>query len=167
MSVLGRRAPRLVLPRGERLLAVARTEDGLLVGGSRNALHAGAPGEAPTASLAWERVQAADWDAETGELVVAEVGTWGEERVVHRWRPVDAGRLLQLVRERVTASVVLQRHRKVVGERGVRVVVRRAPSGAGEPEWFVEFDTGLDPADPAVRAAAQDLLAEARGLVGR
>ena len=61
-------------------------------------------------------------------LRVVEVGTWGEPRAEHRFASPSPGRLLELVRERVTASVVLQRHVPVRGRAGVRVIARRAPA---------------------------------------
>ena len=53
---------------------------------------------------------------------------WGEQRPEHAFAIDEPGRLLELVRERVTASVVLQRHVPVDGRRGVRVIARRAPA---------------------------------------
>ena len=51
------------------------------------------------------------------------------------------------------------------GRRGLRVVARRAPAGDREVTWVYEFDEGVDPADPAVRAVAEDALAAARAEV--
>ena len=59
--------------------------------------------------------------------------------------------LLQLVRERVSASVVLQRGRIVEGKRGLKVIGRRSPAG-GPIRWMFEYDDGLDPDDPGLRA---------------
>ena len=69
---------------------------------------------------------------------------------------------------RFTASVVLQRHEAVHGRRGVRVVGRRDPAGAGSSDvrWFFSYDEGVDPDDPFVEQAAQDALSVARGEVG-
>ncbi|MCM0622281.1 hypothetical protein [Nocardioides bruguierae] len=159
---------RIVGPRvrGEQPLVSATTQEGDVLVGTRAALHAGPPGGTPTVTVGWERVQAAEWDAESGLLTVSEVGQWGADRPVHRWHPEDPDTLLRLVRERVTATVVVQRHRAVVGEAGVRVVVRRAPTGDRALSWFYEFDEGVDPADPRVAEVARGLLAEAKGLVG-
>ena len=66
------------------------------------------------------------------------------------------------MRERVTASVCSTRHVAVTGRRGVRVVARRAPSGRSEVSWVYEYDEGIDPDDPVVRAAAETALARAR-----
>ena len=119
-----------------------------------------------TRRVPWEQVEAADWDRDTDTFRLSEVGTWGEQRPVHTAVLADPGRLLELVRERVTASVVLQRHVVVSGRRGLRVIARRAPSGAGGVQWVYEYDEGVDPDDPAVRALARDALEAMRHEVG-
>ena len=40
------------------------------------------------------------------------------------------------------------------------------PAGHGPIAWFVEYDDGLDPADPEVAAVVDEALASARGDVG-
>ncbi len=52
------------------------------------------------------------------------------------------------MRERVTASVVLQRHVPLTGRRGLRVIARRAPRGDRPLAWFYEYDEGVDPDGP-------------------
>ncbi len=155
--------PDLAVQRGERLLAWAET-DGTVVGGTRDALYLSLPDQA-VHRLPWEQVEAADWDAETETLRVSEVGTWGEQRVEHDLVLRDATRLLELVRERVTASMVYQQQVPLGPRRGLRVVARRAPSGREPVRWFYEYDEGVDPADPAVREAASQALAQARQQV--
>lgn len=153
-----KRAPRLAT--GERALARAVSPDGLTVAGTRDALHLG------DRRIPWETVEKADWDAEAGTLTVTEVGTWGEARPVHRVELSEPGRLLELVRERVTASVVLQRHVPVRGRRGLFVVARRAPRGDGPLQWVYEYEEGVDPDDPQVRRAAEEALAAAQHEIG-
>lgn len=154
------RAPRLAVGGGERVLASATAATGE-VGGTRDALYL--PG---AVRLPWEEVAAADWDPDEHTLTVTEVGRFGEERAVHVLRLEAAGRLLQLVRERVTASIALQRHVPVTARGSVRVLARQAPGRRGELSWFVEYDAGLDPADPAVDAVVQAALAAARADIG-
>lgn len=136
-------------------LASATTTDGQVVSGTRDTLAIG------DLEVPWERVHSADWDKESATLVVSVVD--GEPR---RLALTEPGRLVQLVRERVTASVVLQRHVPVSGRRGVVVVGRRAPSGRGSISWTLEFEAGIDPADPGVQAAAESALRQAREDVG-
>ncbi len=76
------------------------------------------------------------------------------------------GLVVQLVRERVTASVLFQRHVTVSGRRGLRVIARRAPSGGSDVQWVYEYDEGVDPSDPEVRSVAAAALAQAREQLG-
>lgn len=160
---LPRRRPSVELVAGESELARAESESGVVVG-TRDALYV--PTSVGHVRVPWEQVESADWDNEGNVLRVREVGTWGERRPEYLLTIADAGRLLELVRERVTATVVLQRHVAVDGSRGVRVIARRAPSGGRELSWLFEYDEGIDPDDPLVAHAAETALASAREEVG-
>ncbi len=166
-GVFGRR-PRTAIEvePGERVLAWAEATDGTVVAGSREAFYLADGAGEVSLRLPWERVEAADWDRDASVLQVAEVGTWGEQRVIHRVPLDDPRDLLQLVRERVTASIVLQRHVPVTDRRGLRVVARRSPVGDAPVQWFFEYDDGVDPDDDLVRSAASAALAQARADTG-
>lgn len=149
--------------RGEKVLAGAVAERNgveVVLVGTRDALYVG------DQRLPWESVERADWDQDYGVLTVAEVGTWGAPRPVHEVSLTEPGRLLELVRERVTASIVLQRHVPVRGRHGVTVIARRAPRGDRPVQWVYEFEEGVDPDDPEVRRVAEEALAQARSEVG-
>ena len=156
------RPPRPPVPvgPGEKVLAWATTGSGEVVAGTRDALYLGGT------RLPWEEVEAADWDRDTSVLRLSEVGAWGEQRVEHALTIEEPGRMLELVRERVTASVVLQRHVRLERHLGLRVIARRAPRGDRPITWFYEYDEGIDPDDPAVQEVARATLAAARGEVG-
>ena len=145
---------------GERILAWTEATTGEVLAGTREALYLGGT------RLAWEDVEAADWDRETEVFRVVEVGTWGEVRGEHRFVIGEPRRLLELVRERVTASVLLVRHVPIEGRRGLRVIARRSPTGDRGVRWLYEYDAGIDPGDPVVRLAAENALADARSEVG-
>ena len=153
------RRPDFPVGPGERLLAWAETADGTLVGGTRDAFYA--PERVP-----WEQVEAADWDRDAATLRISEVGAWGAARPEHVYDIADPGRLVQLIRERVTASVVYQRHVPIDGRRGLRVIARRAPGRDDGITWVYEYDEGVDPEDPFVRLAAGQALDAARNEVG-
>ena len=148
----------------EKVLAVTAAADGTVLAGTRDAFYVRTDDE--TRRVPWEQVEAADWDRDTETFRLSEVGTWGEQRPMHTAVLTDPGRLLELVRERVTASVVLQRRVAVSGRRGLRVIARRAPSGSGGVQWVYEYDEGIDPDDPAVREVARAALQAMRGEVG-
>ena len=82
-------------------------------------------------------------------LQLAEVGEYGEPRPSYAFEMEEPALLLQLVRERVTASIVLQRRVPVRGKLGLTVIGRRSPVG-GPVAWMHAYDAGLDPADPEV-----------------
>lgn len=148
---------------GERVLAWCEAEDGTVVAGTRDALYlTGDPG----VRVPWELVEAADWDRDTSTLRVSEVGTWGEERPVHELVLAEPQRLLELLRERVTASIVLQRHVPVERRGGLRVIARRAPRGHLPLFWVFEYDEGVDPEDPEVQELRRQALAAAHAEVG-
>lgn len=162
-----RRTPRpdvTVLP-GERVLASAVTADGTVVAGTRDAFYLVVPEEEPW-RLPWQEVEAADWDRDSDTFRLCEVGSWGQERREVTVVLTAPHRLLELVRERVTASIVLQRHVPLQGRRGVRVIGRRAPRGHEPISWVYEYDEGIDPGDPQVAAAAREALAMAVSDVG-
>lgn len=142
---------------GAGVLAAAESDAGLLEG-TREALRW--PGQ----RLPWHEIETAEWDRDSQTLHVTEVGEYGHLRRSWSFRIPEPGRLLELVRERVTASVVLQRRAVVAGRRGVTVRGRRTPSG--QLRWTVSYDEGLDPADPAVALVSNEALAEARAEVG-
>ena len=140
------------LARGERVLAAAPAADGTWLLGTRTALVLVEPVE--TMRIPWERVERAEWDRDTDRLRVSEVGEYGATRPVHVLEVTEPGQLLAFVRERVTASVVLQRRVTVSGRQGFTVLARRPPTGTGEIAWAYEFDAGVDPDDPQVRDLA-------------
>ena len=152
-----RRAP---VAAGEKVLAGVVDEDGAVAVGTRDALYVAGH------RVPWETVERADWSRDDGTLTVVEVGTWGEQRPVHTIAVDQPGLFLQLVRERVTASVVLQRHVPVNGRKGVFVIARRPPRGDQPISWVYEFEAGVDPDDPDVRRVAEEALARARDEVG-
>ncbi|HEU4513581.1 MAG TPA: hypothetical protein VFR87_10805 [Nocardioidaceae bacterium] len=150
---------------GERVLAGTQADGDAWLLGTHEALHV-VRGSGEDLRIPWERVERADWDRDEERLVVSEVGEFGRVRPQHSFAVEEPGLLLELVRERVTASVVLQRRVAVRGKRGLTVIGRRPPGGDGEVAWAYEFDPGVDPEDPAVMAAAEAALRTAQGDLG-
>ena len=162
----GDSAPREVLAElhGAKPLASTETTDGSWLFGTRDALVVVDPVE--TRRIPWEQVESADWDQDAETLRVVEVAPYGERRPEHHLGLTDAGLFLALVRERVTASVVLSRRVPLGRGKGLNVVGRRPPRGTGEITWAYELDPGVDPKDPGVRAAAEEALRVARTDAG-
>lgn len=150
-------APVASVAPGERVLASAvRLDTADVLAGTREALYIGAR------RIPWEQVRTASWDEESQVLTVTETGPAAP---VHTLAVDRSPRLLQLVRERVTASVVLQR--AVALPRGsARIVARRAAGGDREVTVHVEYDDLADPDDPAVVALVAAALGSAQDDLG-
>ena len=157
------------LPRGHGVLAAAEARDGTWLLGTRTALAIVPPasdsGEL-VETIPWERIQSADWSRDDDRLRVTEVGEYGEPQPRHLFQLDDPASLLQLLRERVSASVVLQRRVAVSGRKGLFVIARRSPTGQGEIRWAYELGTGIDPDDPEVRRLAESGLRAAAEELG-
>ena len=149
-----------------KVLAAVEAQDGTWLVGTRDAFHAVHPDGATEVALRWEEVQRADWDLDTETLQVVAVGEYGRPVTAYSFVLPAPGALLPLVRERVTASVLLQRRVDVERKRGFSVIGRRSPTGRGDVTWAFEFDRGVDPDDPAVMAAAEAALRDARESLG-
>lgn len=149
----------LPLQRRERLLTAARLTDGTWVAATQRALLL------PGRRVEWTTITHAEWSDDGATMTVDELGTGGGDPVTSRLVLDEPGRLPEVVRERVTASIVASRHTAVRGRAGVRVVARRVP-GSDELVWQVVVDRGIDSADPGVLAASDAGVAELRRELG-
>jgi hypothetical protein len=109
--------------------------------------------------LPWERIEQASW--KDGWLHIREVGRAGE----HHLRLTEPDAVPETVQERVTATIAINRHEKLPGGGGVRIVGRRPPRGDAI-RWTFVFDAGLDPDDPGLRAQAEQILENLRRQTG-
>lgn len=143
---------------GERVLTVGRTPSGAAVAVTVQALYL------PTRSgevrrVGWDEVTRATW-----EPPVLEVHAGGPALRVLLEQP---GRVPEAVHERVTAAIVVSEHVALAGADGAGAhITGRASEDVGRLRWTIAFDHGLDPDDPALRAAAQRELARIRAWYG-
>ncbi|WP_328807707.1 hypothetical protein [Nonomuraea antri] len=106
----------------------------------------------------YEEVDRASWDEQGLNLVTTD----GERHTA----PVAEPHLLpETLRERVNATIVVNKHVSLPGRGGVRLVARRPPGGE-VLGWTFVFDEGLDPADPGLRAQAEQALEGVRRSMG-
>jgi hypothetical protein len=147
---------------GERVLSHAAAETGeaadAFVVASDRALYL--PGGV---RLPWHRVEHARWEDETTLVVTGTDGT------AHRAEVPEPGLVPETIKERVTWSIVASRHVRLGDRGGVRLVARRVPASPDREwglEWDLVFDQGLDPADPGLRALAEQALEDVRRNLG-
>lgn len=142
----------LTFERGERVLTFARVDDRYVVA-TNLALHLSDGTRVP-----YEHVDRASWD-EDGLRVLTIDGAWHIERIT------EPRSLPETVRERVNATIVVNKHVGLPGRGGVRLVARRPPGGE-VLGWTFVFDEGLDPEDPGLRAQAEQALEGVRRSMG-
>ena len=157
-------AARLDLERGERPLAWATDSFGAWYVGTDRAVYL--PVSDGFSRLGWERVERAEWHQDTDRLAIVEVADWGEPEGRIEIAVSDPGQLLELLRERVTKSVVTTVYAPVRGRSGLNVVARRSPVGSGPIVWSYVLADGLDPNDPDVVEVAGRTLREAEAELG-
>ena len=151
----------------EDILAAVQLIDGQWVAGSRAAVYLPTETADAVRRVGWEKIERAGWDSEESILRVYETTAFGTPLRVTELKVDDPGRFGQLLRERIDASVLVQRHVPLVGKKGVRVVGRRNPS---EPDasvtWNFVLDKGLEPDQPGLVDRAEAALASVRDEFG-
>ncbi|TCO35578.1 hypothetical protein EV652_101460 [Kribbella steppae] len=151
----------------EDILAAVQLTDGHWVAGTRAAVYL--PTDSPDAvrRVGWEQIERAGWDSEASLMHIYETTAFGTPLRATELKVEDPGRFGQLLRERVDASIVVQRHVPLSGKRGVRVVGRRNPADTDAPvAWNVVLDKGLEPDQPGVVDAAEAALKSVREEFG-
>jgi hypothetical protein len=107
--------------------------------------------------VGWHEIERGGWNTETGALSWTLHG--GRRGSVTLDRP---GRLPELFRERIAATIALERFVPVAGDRGVIVTARRDLAADGVISWHSSLTRGLTWHSDGVQAAAARAMAELR-----
>ena len=151
----------------EDILAAVRLTDGKWVAGTRAAVYLPTDSPESVRRVGWEKIERAGWDSDASVLHVLETTAFGTPLRATDLPVDDPGRFGQLLRERVDASIVVQRHVRLVGKRGVRIIGRRNPATTDVPvAWNFVLDKGLEPDQPGVLDAAEAALKSVREEFG-
>ena len=151
---------------GEKPLAHAWDDDGRAFIATRLALFVPIGSTGRHRRIPWYQVQTAEWDRDAGVLTLGEWAGAGEQRVITRATFTAADLLLTVLRERVTASLVLTRTEGVEGtDVFVTASIRRRPDD-GELLVQTSYPAGVDHRLPEVVAAAERAESQARDDVG-
>jgi hypothetical protein len=145
-----------------RLLAWGELTDGRVVACTDLAIHIPDVGRVP-----WDLVVRGAWSEEFLDLVVQ--ASPGSRPSQVRLRFEAPGQVPGVVRERVQWTVVASQRvtlERPDGRTGAATLNARRSPQDGEVRWAVVFDGGIDPADPAWRAAADAALEDLRQRLG-
>jgi hypothetical protein len=141
--------------RTPRILAWAGEGDQLAIG-SPSVLSTGG-GAAGWRHVGWHEIERGGWNDELRRLSWVQLD--GRRGAVELAEP---GRLPELFRERVEATIVVKQFVPLAGERGVTISARR-PLGSSAPlAWHTSLTRGLTWQTAGVREAADEALAAAR-----
>jgi hypothetical protein len=158
-------AVRAAAPGRESILAAAELDGGGWAAGTREALYI--PAGDGLRRLGWEAVERAEWDSDESVLHVWEATPFGTPMRRTDLRMEHPGRFGQLVRERISASILVQRHVPLAGNKGVRIIGRRNPAvHDADVHWSFVLDEGLQPDDPDLLNRAETALAALRTELG-
>jgi hypothetical protein len=143
------------LEQGERVLATAPGAGGQVAATDRRLIW-------PEGSIHWFEVDRASWDGDANQFDVLPVPASDHAK---RYRiPIsEPGRLVDVVREQVIASVVITRHVPLDGRSGVRVTGRRKEDGS--LVWHAVLDAGVDIDQPQIRERLDSAVAQVRSEV--
>jgi len=151
----------------EDVLAAVHLANGRWAAGTRAAVYLPSDSADADRRVGWEQIERANWDAEASVLHIYETTDFGTPLRATELKVEDPGRFGQLLRERVDASIVIQRHVALAGKRGVRIVGRRSPAGTdADVTWNIVLDKGLEPSQPGVVDAAEEALRQVRDEFG-
>ena len=107
--------------------------------------------------VGWHQIEHGGWNAELRQLSWVQLD--GRRGTVPLAEP---GRLPELFRERVEATIVVKRVLPLAGDRGAVISARRDLGGAGTMTWHTSLTRGLSWRTPGVQEAVDKALAEAR-----
>ncbi|WP_460664167.1 hypothetical protein [Kribbella swartbergensis] len=151
----------------EDILAAVQLTDGTWVAGTRAAVYLPTDTPGSVRRVGWEQIERAGWDSEASVMHIYETTDFGTPLRATELKIDDPGRFGQLLRERVDASIVVQRHVPLAGKRGVRIVGRRNPADTDAPvTWNFVLDKGLEPTQPGLVDAAEAALKTVRDEFG-
>jgi hypothetical protein len=140
--------------RPARILAWAASPGGFVIG-SPAALSW--EGEEGWTHVGWHEIERGGWNTETATLSWTLHG--GRRGSVTLDQP---GRLPELFRERIAATIALERFVPVAGDRGIIVTARRDLADDGAISWHSSLTRGLTWHSEGVQAAADRAMAELR-----
>ena len=145
-------------PTPARVLAWAEAVDGYAVGSAAALSTGDGRRRRHWRHVGWHEIEHGGWNAETRKLSWAEYG--GRRGSVEL---TGAGRLPELFRERIAASIVVERFVPIAGDRGVVVNGRRDLSATVPViAWHATLGRGLTWRTPGLRETVDEAMAELR-----
>ena len=110
--------------------------------------------------LGWHEIERGRWNAELNKLSWVCYAAPGEAPTRGELELTEPGRLPELFRERISATIAVERFVPLAGERGVIIAARRDLGGSGAVVWHSTLTRGLSWQIDGVRAAVDQAMGE-------
>jgi hypothetical protein len=112
--------------------------------------------------VGWHEIERGDWEAEQRRLSWSQYTGADESTRAVSVDLIQPGRLPELFRERISASIAIQKFVAISGERGVLVTARRALGPSGQISWHGTATKGLGRRADGVQAGIDQAIAAVR-----
>ena len=145
--------------RPSRILAWARTSTGYCIA-SPTVLSYG--DEAGWTHVSWHEIERGSWNAELRRLSWVLHAAPGKPSPRGSLELVQPGQLPDLFRERILASIAVEKFVPLVGERGVTITARRDLGGSGTVVWHSSLTRGLSWQTDGVPAAVDQAMEQVK-----
>ena len=110
--------------------------------------------------LGWHEIERGGWNAELNKLSWVRYAAPGEAPTHGVLELTEPGRLPELFRERISATIAVERFVPLAGERGVIIAARRDLGGSGAVVWHGTLTRGLSWQTDGVRAAVDQAMGQ-------
>lgn len=145
--------------RPARILAWATTSTGFCIA-SPTTLSYG--DEKDWKHVGWHEIEHGSWNAELRRLSWVLHAAPGEPSPRGSLELDEPGRLPELFRERILATIAVEKFVPLVGERGVTITARRDLGGSGTVSWHSTLTRGLSWQTDGVRTAVDQAMEQVR-----
>jgi hypothetical protein len=145
--------------RPSRILAWAKTSTGYCIA-SPTSLSYG--DETGWTHVGWYEIERGSWNAELDRLSWVLHAAPGKPSPRGSLELVQPGRLPDLFRERILASIAVERFVPLVGERGVTITARRDLGGSGTVVWHSTLTRGLSWQTDGIPAAVDQAIEQVK-----
>ncbi len=145
--------------RPARILAWATTPTGFCIAGPASLSYGDDEG---WKHVGWHEIERGAWNAELRKLTWALHAAPGKPSPHGSLQLVEPGRLPELFRERIVATIAIEKFIPLAGERGVTITARRDLGGTGGVAWHSTLTRGLSWQTAGVRAAVDQAMEQVR-----
>ena len=112
--------------------------------------------------VGWHEIERGGWNAELQKLSWVRYADPGEAPTRCSVELTEPGRFPELFRERISATIAVERFVPLAGERGVIIAARRDLGASGAVSWHGTLTRGLNWQTAGVQAAVDQAMEQVR-----